>query len=133
MTGADARIIPHLTGLTPDHPAMQAATAELLEDLRREPRLRAQQEDTAAMDGAKGGMAEVVISLATSGSLASIARILHLWLGRDRRRSLTVDIHDGPDGKAISVEGDKISVDVLADAIRASTMSTYKENQSPKL
>ena len=128
MTDADARIIPHLTGLTLDHPAVRASIAELLEDLQREPQLRARQQDTAALDGEKGGTAEVVISLATSGSLASIARILRLWLSRDRRRSLTVEVHDGPDGRIISVEGDKISADVLVDAINASRMSRREED-----
>ena len=119
MTETDARIVLRLAGLTLDHPAAQAAVEELLTDLTSEPGLRARQQDGSADAGAKGAATEIIVSLATSGSLASLARILQVWLSRDRRRSLTVAIRQTPDGKVISVEGEKISSDVLATAIKS--------------
>jgi hypothetical protein len=129
---AEGWIVLELAGLTLDHPAAQAATVELLTDLRGEPNLRTRQQDRAAESGAKGAATEIIVSLATSGSLASLARILQVWLSRDRRRSLTVALRETPDGKVISVEGEKITADVLAAAIKSVAPPVHEQNSKAK-
>ena len=132
MARADARIALQLAGLTLDHPAAQAAVGELLTDLQGEPELRARQQDGAAEQGAKGAATEVIVSLATSGSLASLARILRIWLSRDQRRSLTVAIRGIPDGKVISIAGEKISADVLAAAVKSVAPAEHEQSPDAK-
>jgi hypothetical protein len=129
---AEGQIILELAGLTWDHPAMQAATVELLTDLRSQSNLRTRQQDKAAESGTKGATTEIIVSLATSGSLASLARILQVWLSRDRRRSLTVAVRETPDGKVISVEGEKITADALAAAIKSVAPTAHEQNSKTK-
>ena len=129
---AEGQIVLELTGLTLDHPAVQAATVELLTDLRSQPNLRTRQQDRAAESGTKGAATEIIVSLATSGSLASLARILQVWLSRDRRRSLTVAVRETPDGKVISVEGEEITADALAAAIKSVSPTAHEQNSKAK-
>ena len=72
------------------------------------------------------------MSLATSGSLASLARILRIWLSRDQRRSLTVAVRGTPDGKVVSIVGEKISADVLAAAMNSVAPAEHEKRPDAK-
>ena len=98
--------------------AVEAASGELLADLRSSPDLRAREVD-APSDGSKGAATEILVSLGASGSIAGFVRIIQLWLGRDRRRSLTVSVGRNTGEETISIEGDNLSVDALTKALDA--------------
>lgn len=118
MAPTDGRVEIRLAGLLPGHSAVEAASGELLADLRSSPDLRAREVD-APSDGSKGAATEILVSLGASGSIAGFVRIIQLWLGRDRRRSLTVSVRSNTGEETISIEGDNLSVDALTKALDA--------------
>jgi hypothetical protein len=105
-------------GIKLDHPAAQAGIGELVADLQSEAALMVQ-EGTVAESGWKGAPIELVVSLGAPGTLAALARIVKLWLGRDRRRSIILSVRNGPEGTVITIEGEQVSVDTLTDAINS--------------
>jgi hypothetical protein len=108
-----------LAGLRSDHPAAQVAHRELLADLRTDPRLEAR-EQSGQIAAGKGLPVELIVSLGgTSGALAAVARILKLWLQRDRRRSVKVSVRTPAGETIVSVEGDQISTETLAKALES--------------
>lgn len=115
---ADARIDISLTGLREDHPVALGALDELTADLRTEPGLRVRERLASTGEG-KGVPVELIVSLATSGTVAGLARIVNLWLHRDRRRSLTVSVQTPAGEKVVSVTGEEISVEALTAALDA--------------
>jgi Effector Associated Constant Component 1 len=125
---AEASIEVQLAGVALQHPAAQAVVGELLADLRGIPELRARERD-ATSDGSKGVATEIVVSLGTSGAIAGLVQIVKLWLHRDRRRSLTVSVHDTDDGMTINIEGKNISISTLTDALG----SAVRPDQETKL
>lgn len=124
---ADAKLEVHLEGLELYHPAAQAAAGELLTDLRRASDLPVEEREVNDGDGTKGALVELIVSLGTPGSIVGLARIMQLWLGRDRRRSIRVSVRNGDEETVIDVEGDQISTDTLAHALR----SAVERNQEP--
>jgi Effector Associated Constant Component 1 len=116
MATAEASINVRLAGLGLGHPAAQAAIAELLADLRRAPQLPAREYE-ASSEGVKGGSLEILVTLGTSGAIASLVQIVKLWLTRDRRRSLVVSVRNTADGVDINIEGEQISVAALTQAL----------------
>jgi hypothetical protein len=115
---AELTVEPQLAGLTADHPAFQAAEAELLGDLSADSRLRPRERDRSGADG-KGPGAELVVSVSASGVAVAMAQIVQAWLARDRRRSLRLSVREADGEKVITVEGDKISTENLTAAIEA--------------
>lgn len=115
---ADVRVEFGLSGLRSDHPAAQAALSELLDDLRSDPRLEAREQSVPIAAG-KGLPAELIVSLVTSGTVATLVRILKLWLQRDRRRSLKVSVRTPAGETIVSIEGDQISTATLARALES--------------
>lgn len=115
---ADAQIQIELAGLAEDHPATRVALGELLIDLRSDPQLRAGERQAASGEG-KGVPVELIVSLTTSGTVAGLARIVNLWLHRDRRRSLTVSVQTQAGEKVVSVAGEEISIEALTAALAA--------------
>jgi len=75
------------------------------------------------------GRLELVVALGTSGTVASLVRIVQLWLHRDRRRSLTVSLRGGSDDRVITVEGDNISIDTLSAALSSVGARTEEPKQ----
>jgi hypothetical protein len=120
MVTAEARLDARLDGVAPHHAAAQAALRELLADLGASPELGAREIGTAS-DGSKGSGVELIVSLGASGTLAAVVRVIQLWLGRDRRRSLTVSVRSIAEGKTVSIEGDNVSVGALTDALGLAT------------
>jgi hypothetical protein len=118
MTGVDASLTVHLGSLPADHEAVVTAVADLRADLQRAPQLRTRERHTGET-GTKGAVVDLVVTLAGSSSLAAVAKIVQLWLSRDRRRSLTVSFQKNGKETRIIVEGDPISTDNLTDALSA--------------
>lgn len=114
---AEARLTISLAGLRDDHPAAQAALGELVGDLRSEPQLRTK-ESSAAFGVGKGAPPELIVSL-SAATVAGLARIVSLWLNRDKRRSIKVSLRTPTSERNISVEGDQISVKALTAALDA--------------
>ncbi|WP_406329813.1 hypothetical protein [Streptomyces sp. NBC_00203] len=114
-----------LTGVAIDHPAALDAHDELVEDIKSVPGLTATERDAAGDGGGKGALTELVVGFSSAGSLAAFVRLAQLWLGRDRRRSLTVSITDSVTengtAKVIRIEGEHISTESLTEALRAAS------------
>jgi hypothetical protein len=116
MATTEASINVRLAGIGLGHPAAQAAIGELLADLRRAPQLPVREFETSS-EGVKGGSLEILVTLGTSGAIASLVQIVKLWLTRDRRRSLVISVRNSADGVDINIEGEQISVAALTQAL----------------
>lgn len=111
----DARV----RGVDSAHSAAQAAYGELLGDLASAPALRAAERPAGDGGGTKGAVSELVLSLTASGSIAGLVKIVQLWLGRDRRRSLTVTVRTNADEAVYDLTGENVSVTALTRALEA--------------
>lgn len=127
MTSAEASLVAHVGQVRPDHSAALAAASELLADLQREPQLRARERNTNK-HGTKGAIVDLVVSLSGPSSLAALTRIIHLWLHRDRQRSMTISVRKDGKETTIKVDGSPISAENLAEALSAAAL--YDESPS---
>lgn len=109
-----------LEGLHMSHPAAQDALAELVEDLGAKglPPL-VDRATRGEFEGAKGGILELAVSVAAPGSIACLVRVIQIWLGRDRRRTLIVSIRETGHDVSIKIDGSDISDDVLIETVRS--------------
>lgn len=111
-------IRPGLAGLNADEEPLRASTRELVTDLRSEglPPVEAGQHQP----GSKGQIAELMITLGgPTTAVAAAVRIFHLWLKRDRRRSLTLTIDRGSGRPSvIRIEGEAVSERLVSDAVQ---------------
>lgn len=127
MTTLDASLAVHVGAARADHQAVLAAAADLRADLGRLPQLNTRECDTSE-HGTKGAVAELVVTIASSSSLAALAKIIRLWLSRDRRRSLTVSFQKDGKETVVKVDGDPISTENLNRALSAAAqLDTIKE------
>lgn len=113
----------HLPNVDPGHSASQAALAEFLEDLGTVPLLRARQRDLPADGVFKGPLTELVVSVSTSGGVAALVRIMRIWLGRDRKRSLKVTVRTAENATIYEISGEEVSVETLRDALEAAVQT----------
>jgi hypothetical protein len=120
--GVEGRV----AGLEAGHTAALDALDELFADLKSVPELKAAERD-AAGHGGKGALAELIVGLGSTGSIAAFARIVRLWLERDRHRSLTVSITERETGKVIKIEGENISIGTLTEALGAADQRPGEE------
>jgi len=121
-----------LRGVDPAHSAAQAAYAELLRDLAGTPSLRATERPAADDDGLKAPGIELVVSAVASGSIAGLVKIVQLWLGRDRRRSLTVRVRANDNETVYDVTGENISVTALTNALEAAVQTDTATGAGPE-
>jgi hypothetical protein len=106
-----------LAGLERGHPATQLAAEEFWYDVGAEPTLTV--EDTGGpLTGTKGVEQVLTVVLTSPVAMYSLVKIVKLWLGRDRDRSVSVSF-DSPEGAAstVTVDGEKISIDLLEKAL----------------
>ncbi len=118
---AEVTVDADIRGIDRAHPAFQGSWGELLTDLRATPGLRAQERDVAAepaMKG-KGWETELIVGLTSTGTVTGLVQALKLWLGRDRRRSVTVTVRSGGQEASYEVAGENISTGTLQDALDA--------------
>jgi hypothetical protein len=120
-----------IRGIDRAHPAFQGAWAELLTDLRVSPGLRAQERDVAAeptMTG-KGWETELIVGLTGTGTVTGLVQALKLWLGRDRRRSVTVTVRSDGQEAHYDIAGENISVGTLESALDAAVHREYEKEK----
>ncbi|KAB1948565.1 hypothetical protein F8271_02210 [Micromonospora sp. ALFpr18c] len=111
-------LLPALSTLTPADEPLQAATAELVADLREVDGLRVTEEDTPAV-GQKGQWTDLVIALGGPSVVAGAVTVFRLWLGRDRRRSLTLTAwRAGADPLRIEISGDNVAERTVHEAVQ---------------
>jgi Effector Associated Constant Component 1 len=108
-----------IQGIDQAHPAFQGAWGELLADLRAIPGLRAQERDVATEPAmkAKGWETELIVGLTGTGTVTGLVQALKLWLGRDRRRSVTVTVRFGGQDVSYEIAGENISTGTLQAAL----------------
>ncbi|MGH3779051.1 MAG: hypothetical protein ACRDRO_00085 [Pseudonocardiaceae bacterium] len=114
-----------LVGLEAGHPAVLDALDEFFTDLKSVPELRAAEQD-AVGSGGKGVLAELIVGLEGTGSIAAFVR---LWLERDRHRSLTVSVTEQETGRVIQIEGKSISIETLTEALSAAAHQRSEKNE----
>lgn len=123
MSQLDMTIGLAVAGLPADHSAVRAAAAEFGRDLRDTAELAGGiRERPVAETGGKGLWSEVVLSLTGPAATAAAVRLVHLWLSRDQRRSITMTAETRTDGvvratRTITVQGENLSEETVRQAI----------------
>jgi hypothetical protein len=88
-----------------------------LADLDGTPELRAAGTE-ARVANSKGTLTDLVIVLSGPSTVAGAVRIFHLWLSRDKRRSITLTRKlEGQPAMEIRIEGEAISEQAVRRAI----------------
>src|SRR5690349_11585679 len=112
---AEITVDADIRGIDRAHSAFQGAWGELLADLRAAPGLRARERDVTAEAAIskKGWETELIIGLTGTGTVTGLVQALKLWLGRDRRRSVTVTVRSGGQAVTYDIAGENISTGTL--------------------
>jgi hypothetical protein len=118
MTTTRISLHPGLSTLVPDDEPLRSAAAELVADLRELDGLGVTW-DSIPAPGTKGQWSDLVVALGGPSAIGGAVRVFHLWLNRDRRRSLALT-RDNGDGKLLTIElsGETISDQTVRDAIQ---------------
>lgn len=111
----EARVL----GLYMDHPSVQAAINELKTDLRDAPSSVDVREAALPDKGTKGSISDIIIAMGTPAGIAGVARIFHLWLSRDKHRSLLLTHRSGGRETVIEIDGENVSAETVDQAVRA--------------
>lgn len=117
---AEITVDADIRGIDRAHPAFQGAWGELLADLRATPGLRAQERDVtteSATQAKKGWETELIVGLTGTGTVTGLVQAFKLWLGRDRRRSVTVTVRSGEQEISYEIAGENISTGTLQAAL----------------
>jgi Effector Associated Constant Component 1 len=128
---AEITVDADIRGTDRAHSAFQGAWGELLADLRVTPGLRAQEHAMAAetVTNGKGWETELIVGLTGTGTVTGLVQALKLWLGRDRRRSVTVTIRSGSQETSYQITGDNISTDTLQAALEAAAQREHEKKK----
>lgn len=122
-----------IAGVDHGHSAVRGAWAELRQDLDgTSPRLRVSERHRSDRSNTKGLWDEVIVSLTTTGSLTAFVSALRLWLGRDRRRSVTVTVHDNGRENSYEISGENISTVTLQHALEAAVKAGSANDKKKK-
>jgi hypothetical protein len=118
---AEITVDADIRGIDRAHPAFRGAWGELLADLRVTLGLRAQERDVAAEPATmgKGWETELIVGLTGTGTVTGFVQALKVWLGRDRRRSVTVTVRSGGQEASYEIAGENISTGTLQAALDA--------------
>ncbi len=100
----------------PHDDAWRAQQVALRQALRNADVAEVRREETAA-PGQKGGWEELVVVLASSGSITAALQTVRAWLARDRDRTMNVTFNDGEREVTMTVEGTATSADAVATAM----------------
>jgi hypothetical protein len=119
---APVQVSLNLAGLPPHHAAVLAALADFDADLRGAGALRAAfQQRPRDAPGTKGQFTDLVMTLTGPAVAAAAVHVLHRWLSRDKRRTvtLTMIVTDdlGERRTVTTIEGDGVSVQAVRRAI----------------
>jgi hypothetical protein len=128
---AEITVDADIRGIDRAHPAFQGSWGELLADLRATPGVHPQERDVAAEPTVKGKgwETELIVGLTGTGTITGIVQAFKLWLGRDRRRSVTVTVHSGGQEARYEISGENISTDTLQTALGAAVEQEHKKRK----
>lgn len=116
--GLDVRIEAGTDKFDPDDARWRSQVADLVTSLQQG--VGGVRHERTTVPGAKGGTAEIILALGTSGAVTAAFNYLKAWLDRDRTRSLDISYSvDGREEK-VTLKGDGIgagTVDALAQAM----------------
>lgn len=122
-----------IAGVDHGHSAIRGAWAELRQDLAgANPAPRLSERHRSDGSDTKGLWDEVIVSLTTTGSLTAFVSALRLWLGRDRRRSVTVTVHDDGGETTYKISGENISTGTLQHALEAAVKADSANDKQKK-
>lgn len=112
-----AKIRVSVTGLDKNHQVVELALAELIADAKEYSELTVGSTGSP-QPGSKGWVEDTVLGISSLGGGATFVKLVTLWLGRDKKRSVRVSI-ERSDSAPVVVEasGENISVDGLKFAI----------------
>jgi len=97
--------------------------------LREEPDLRGRvHQASQAVPGHMGAMTEIIVTAATSGTIAALARSLSIWIAQ-RRSDVSVTITSS-DGKTVSVDASRVTA---ADELIRTVLDKAAESNAPVL
>jgi len=68
--------------------------------------------------GQKGGLVEIIVALGSAGALTAAVEVFKLWLSRDKTRSIDITTKTGDVEKKITITGENISKELLAQALK---------------
>lgn len=74
--------------------------------------------DVTPVAGQKGGLVEIIVALGSAGAVTAAVEVFKLWLGRDKTRSIDITTKTGDVEKKITITGENISKELLAQALK---------------
>ncbi|MEV6013322.1 hypothetical protein AB0M29_42035 [Streptomyces sp. NPDC051976] len=109
MEPSKFEVVPRLTSLTDDHPAVQGAVGELTSMLRDELDI-VTGSSPPTLSGSKGMLPGILVELGGSSvAMGAVVRVFRLWLQRDRRRSIRLR-RTLPDGSVFEQEVSGVAI-----------------------
>jgi len=113
-----AKISVGVTGVDKNHHVVELALAELIADVREYSAELTVSSTGSPQPGSKGWVEDTVLGISSLGGGATFVKLVTLWLGRDKKRSVRVSV-ERSDSAPVVVEasGENISVDGLKFAI----------------
>ena len=107
-------------GVAGGHPAYLQAAEEFVHDIREQPGIAVAERAAAAPpSGAKGAVQELILAPGTATLALAAVKIMKLWLSRDRRRTIDININrPGSEPVTLHASGEHISLDVLEETVR---------------
>jgi hypothetical protein len=111
-------VIPMSDRYDADDDRWQDAVADLIEDLRVE--TGALHVERTPVDGMKGSVDELLLTLGSAGVFSAAVDALRIWLARDKTRSITLTYQDR-DGteQHLDVRATHADADTLAPLVNA--------------
>ena len=126
-------ILPSVDGLNEHSPIVDDAVDDFREDVRGSHEIELVQDNSAPQSNSKGTFETIIVGLGgpagIAASAAALARIMRLWLERDRDRSLTIKLPGAKGSEnAIKISGEKVSNDAILKAVERVLDSRGKRN-----
>jgi hypothetical protein len=113
--------------LTPSDPAYRVAGQDFISFARHSSDIRLIESPEAGKSSSKGTWDQLLLSVASPSAAAAAVALFRLWLQRDRRRSIKVEIRAaGSNPIQMTAEGDNVSLDVLQKAL-TSTLDASRQ------
>jgi len=129
--GASYRVRISIDGLDDDHQSVEAARDDLIADLREQRLGRVEIVNRKDETGkpTKGWLQDLILT--APADAAALARIIHLWLKRDRSRSIELtSTTDATGKKTVRISGKNISAETMEAALK--NLEKHDEDQGKK-
>jgi hypothetical protein len=123
--GLDVRIEAGTDRFDPGDERWMAQVSDLVSSL--EQGVGGVRHERTTIPGAKGGTAEIILALGTSGAITAAVGYLRAWLDRDRSRSLDISYTVEGREEKVTLKGDnvdKTAINAVAEAMAARLAAT---------